>query len=142
VDQRIPESFEPAQAELDYLGGINRLPDPAPIKLLVSEAGVEVTEVMPGSRRVLISREALIDAVLVDASTIASHERRAWRSRFKLRRSSPRFQQKVQDYRLTIRYQEDGEVRAATFRRQDSHGLTMINAVARSVTTLVAIRNS
>src|ERR1051325_11020811 len=60
IDRGKPSSFDPTRVEIDYLDGIERLDNPAPVKLLISADGLEVTELMPGSRSIKIAAASLI----------------------------------------------------------------------------------
>ena len=139
--------FEPAQAELDYVSGIGRLDDPAPVKLSVGEAGIEISETMPGTRRIVIDAASVIDARVSDEGRVSEGQSRQtwWR---KLTESFLRSENKGRirpaenrNYSLTIRYQEEGRLRAAVFHRRGSAGLLMIQGLARAVASLVGQRS-
>ena len=147
INSPLPPVFEPTQAELDYVGGIERLDDPTPVRLAISEAGIEIVEIMPGSRKILIPAAAVIDARVTGAGgpTPVKTKPQPWWVRLgrSVSRKSRRPQMSAEespDYTLTIRYQEDGEERSAVFKRSGGAGLSMIRGVARSVASLVRIR--
>ncbi|HWC75990.1 MAG TPA: hypothetical protein VG778_00920, partial [Blastocatellia bacterium] len=76
-------SVETSQAEVDYVRGIERLEYPTPVKLVVNEAGLEITETLPGSRRISIPASSLIDARVSNPEEPESDKggRRPWWSR-------------------------------------------------------------
>ena len=137
-----PPVFEPTQAELDYVGGLERLDDPTPVRLAISESGIEIVEIMPGSRRIVIDAADVVDARVTGAGTSSSEEtaRQPWwhrlgRSVFRRPGGSP-----DQEHTLTIRYRESGEVLNAVFNRRGGAGLSMMQGLARSVASMVRLR--
>lgn len=147
IDGPTPPVFEPTQAELDYVGGIERLDDPTPVRLAISEAGIEIIEIMPGSRKILIPAAALVDARVTGAGgpTQEKTTTRPWWLRFgrSVSRKSRRTEEhrdETPDYTLTIRYQEGGEERSAVFHRRGGAGLLMVQGLTRSVASLVRLR--
>ena len=146
VDAPIPPVFEATQAELDYVGGIERLDDPTPVRLAISEAGIEIVEIMPGSRKILIPAAAVIDARVTGGKPVSGKTNvESWWVRFgksfsrKARRTQMSGEESL-DYTLTIRYQEGGEERRAVFHRRGGAALSMIRGVTRSVASLVRLR--
>lgn len=141
--------FETTKVELEYLGGIERLDDPTPVKLIISIEGIELTEIMPGSRMVAISASAIIGAQVVDASTKeeGGHAPRPWYWWIMLgpfamavkRRKLPDV--KKHDYLLTIKYKEGDEIRNAVFHREDSVGLTMVTGLAKIINSVARLAN-
>ena len=136
--------FEITRVEIEYLGGIERLDDPAPVKLAVGPEGVEINEIIPGSRSVKIAADQIIDAHVEDASTFieGKPKRRAlwWYLIWPLGSPPPAEKPsdtKKHDYILTIIYKAEDEVRTAAFRRGDSLGLSLLNGVARIIALLV-----
>jgi hypothetical protein len=139
-------SIEPTQAELDYIGGIERLHDPTAVRVTVSEAGIEITEVMPGSRKILIPAADVVDASVTQAENAPSDEsgKQTWWNR--LRRSVSRTAKAGQilhsdgrDFTLTIRYRENNTVQSAVFQRQGNPGLLTIQLLARAVASLARL---
>src|SRR5215813_1029875 len=53
------------QVELTYLGGLDRLDSPQTVSLQVASEGVEIREMMPGTRAVQIPAEAILEARVV-----------------------------------------------------------------------------
>ena len=147
INAPISPVFEPTRAELDYVGGIERLEDPTAVRLVISEAGIEIVEIMPGSRKVLIPAAAIVDARVTvgggprpEKTTPQPWWLRLGRSILRTSRRTKRPVEEIPDYTLTIRYQESGEARSAVFHRRGGAGLSMIQGLARSVASLVRLR--
>jgi hypothetical protein len=140
---RAGADFEAAQMEVEYLEGIERLDDPTPVRLAVGPAGVEVCEMLPGSRTVIIPTDELVDARVVDSSLRNSARpsllKRVLGPFANLNRERDEEMEK-RDYRLIIRYTKEGETREAVFRREDQTGFTAMNAAARVISLLVKRR--
>ena len=136
--------FEITRLEIEYLGGIDRLEDPAPVKLAIGPAGIEINEIIPGSRTIKIAADKIIDARVVDASTTIEGKRKRrpvwW---FLLGPLALLIQgeklpdKKKHDYIITIRYKEAGEIRNAVFHREDSLGLSLVSGLERIIGLLV-----
>lgn len=149
VDKGMPERFEPTRVEIDYLDGIERLEEPLAVRLVINGDGVEVSELMPGSRTYKIAAAALIEAHVMDASVMVETKRKRppiWRllinpiSR-KVWKAKPGEAKDVKqyDYVLTIRYRVGDDTRIAVFHRQDRIGLQVVEGLARIVNLLVRI---
>lgn len=137
-------SFESTRVELGYLDGLDRLHDPVPVRFTIGMNGVEVTELMPGSRSIAIPASAIIGASVVDASTMTPGKRVRstwwWLAIGPLAAAIPGKRQpdvKLHDYILTIRYKQGAETCNAVFHREDSVGLSIIEGLARIVGMLV-----
>lgn len=148
VDRGHPASIDTTRVEIDYLDGINRLDNPAPVRLTINADGVEVSELMPGSRTVRIAAESLVRADAVDAS----HQLPTAKKRMPLWKalitpfSSDDWKRKslnsVQhDYVLTIRYKEGEEVCNAVFHRQDRAGRSMVEGLARIINMVARLKS-
>lgn len=136
--------FEITRLEIEYLGGIDRLDDPATVKLAVGPAGIEINEIIPGSRTIKIAADKIIDACVVDASTVVEGKRKRrplwWSLIIPFAFMIPGEKlpdKKKHDYIITIRYKEAGEIRNAVFHREDSLGLSLVNGLARIIALLV-----
>lgn len=136
--------FETTNVELEYLSGIERLSDPTPVRMVISLEGIEINEVMPGSRSIRIAARDVIAAQVADGSSVSEGERSRplwwWLALGPLAlalRGKKSAEVKSHDYILTIKYREDDQVRHAVFHRQDSAGLSMVTAVARIISSLV-----
>jgi hypothetical protein len=136
--------FEETRIEVNYLGGIDRLDDPAPVKLAIGPGGIEVNEILPGSRTIRIHAEDVIDARVEDASAVVEGKpkRAPWwwyliRPLGSARSAPDPGETKKHHYILTVRYNEEGEVRKAIFYREDRLGLSLLNGLARIIALLV-----
>lgn len=141
--------FETTSVELEYLSGIDRLSDPTPVRITISLDGIEIKEVMPGSRSIRIPPRDVIEAQIADGSTMTEGERSRplwwWFVIGPLALIMPGKKGadvKNHDYILTIKYKESGQVRHAVFHREDSTGLSMVTGVARIVSSLVSRQRS
>jgi hypothetical protein len=148
MDQGSPSSIETTRVEVDYLDGIDRLDNPTPVRLTVSAEGLEVSELMPGSRIVKIDASSLVQATVVDGSTIVEGKRARspwwWIALGPMAvvvKGKKQPDTKNHDYLLTIKYKEGGVERNAVFHREDRAGLTMIDLVARIINSLVRMRS-
>ena len=140
----ISGDFEATRLEIEYLSGIDRLDDPGPVKLVVGPDGIEINEIIPGSRTIKIAAEKIIDATVVDASTVIEEKRKRrpiwWYiiSPLAVAASGEKLpDKKKHDYIITIRYEEEGEIRNAVFHREDSLGLSLVNGLAQIIALLV-----
>ena len=143
-----PASFDTTQVEIDYLGGIWRLDNPAPVRLTINSEGVEVSELMPGSRTVRIAGESLIRADVVDASIVnqPGKKRLSFWKALVTPFNSQEWKRKSadttkHDYVLTIRYKEGDEVCNAVFHRQDRAGRVVVEGLARIVNMLAKLKS-
>jgi hypothetical protein len=148
TDRVKPAKFDATRVEIDYLDGIERLDNPAPVKLIISGDGIEVTELMPGSRSIKIAATSLIQASVVDGSTIVEGKRVRspwwWLALGPLAvviRGKKKEDVKKYDYLLTIKYKAGGEERNAVFHREDRVGLTMLDGLARIINMLVRMKS-
>lgn len=139
-----PRSLEATRLEMDYLGGIDRLDNPAPVRLVIDADGIKVSELMPGSRVVHIPARSILEASVVDASVTEEGKRvrgiKWWLvlgplAHFVPERKLP--DKKKHDYMITIKYRAGAELRHAVFRREDRLGLLLINGLARNISALV-----
>ena len=139
-------NFDSTRVEIDYLEGIWRLDNPAPVRLVIDREGVEINELMPGTRTIRIDAESLIRADVVDASTEIEPKKTGlpfWKLLItpfgsKRKRGKSR-DTKQHDYILNIRYKEGDEIRNAVFHRQDRAGLSFVEGLARIINMLVKI---
>lgn len=132
------------RVEIVYLDGLDRFEDAGPVRLIVSNEGIEVTELMPGSRSIKIPAASILGANVVDASTMTEGKRRrrptwSWLALGPLALLFPGKRTpdiKVHDYILTIRYRTGDEVRNAVFHREDRSGLAVVEGLARIVSAI------
>src|SRR5947209_7115538 len=64
-----PTNIATTKVEIGYLDGIDRFEDSGPVRLIISGEGIEVAELIPGSRSVKIPASSVLGASVVDAST-------------------------------------------------------------------------
>jgi hypothetical protein len=134
-------TFDTTTVEADYLEGIDRLIDPAPVRLVISPNGIEVVELLPGSRSIKIPAGSIIEANLAHSpADKRPTERRWWRNVIEpLRLASAPVEKKgvvARDYVLTIKYTDGDEVRTGVFTRSDQPGLELERKLARVLAKL------
>jgi len=137
------QRVETTRVELGYLDGIDRFEDAGPVRLIIGSDGIEVTEIIPGTRSIKLSAKSIIDARVVDASTMipGKRVRSTWwwlalgpLALFVPGKRAP--DTKEHDYILTIKYKEGEKVCNAVFHREDRAGLSVVEGLARIVTAL------
>jgi len=137
-------SIETTRVEIGYLDGIDRFEDAGPVRLIISVEGIEVAELIPGTRSVKIPASSILEANVVDASTMIEGKRKrpTWwwlalgpGALLIPGRKTPDV--KEHDYILTIKYKAGNETRNAVFHREDRVGLAVVEGLARIVTSLV-----
>ncbi|MFP5262966.1 MAG: hypothetical protein ACLGJB_13770 [Blastocatellia bacterium] len=148
IDEGKPSSFEATRVEIDYLDGIERLDNPGPVRLVIDGGGIEVSEMMPGSRSIKIPADSLIQASVVDGSNMVEGKR--VRSPWWWLALGP-FAVVIQgkkmpdtkrhDYLLAVKYRSAGEERNAVFHREDRAGLSMVEGLARIINALVRLKS-
>ncbi|MEK6284118.1 MAG: hypothetical protein AABO57_00080 [Acidobacteriota bacterium] len=135
--------LETTRVEIGYLDGIERFEDAGSVRLIIGPEGIEVAEIIPGSRSFKITASSILEANVVDASTMIEGKRirpRWWWlalgpvALLVPGRRTPDV--KEHDYILTIKYQAGSEVRNAVFHREDRAGLAVVEGLARIVTML------
>ena len=141
-------SFEPTRVEVGYLDGIERLDNPTPVTLMIDSDGIEVSELMPGSRTARISAASIIEARVVDASVMVKGQgkRGGWlRLALKPFGGSSRTEEepevKKHDYILSIKYRQGENIRHAVFHREDRGGLDAVERLARIIEMLVRLKS-
>jgi hypothetical protein len=149
IDEETEKSFETTQIEIDYVSGIERLDESMPVRLAVGAAGVEVIEMMPGSRRVLIPAHELIEARAQLAGSGDDRQKATRRRRQftigKLSIPIPSGRQagrETQEYVLTIKYGDESGTRIAVFRGEEIGGRSSIDTIARTISLLIRWRQS
>jgi hypothetical protein len=137
-------AIETTRVEIGYLDGIDRFEDATPVRLTISVEGIEVAELIPGTRSVKIPASSILEASAVDASTMIEGKRVRprwwWLALGPIAllipgRKTPNI--KDHDYILTIRYKKGSEISNAVFHRDDRVGLAVVEGLARIVTSLV-----
>jgi hypothetical protein len=136
------EHFPTTVVELDYLSGIDRLDNPMPVRLTTNADGLEIKEVLPGSRIFLLAADSIIEARVVDKIERIKIEKRASLLQKLLNEpSSLQNQQFIEqithDFILTIWYRLEDKVCTAAFHREDDTGKTLVNNTAKTINALV-----
>jgi len=143
TDQLTEGKLEATRVEIGYLDGIDRFEDPMPVRLIVSAEGIEVAELIPGTRSFKIPASSVLGANVVDASSMkhGKRKRSAWwwltlgpAAVLVPGKKTPDI--KEHDYILTIRYKGERDVRNAVFHREDRAGLAVVEGLARIVALL------
>jgi hypothetical protein len=147
VDDTGTVRLETTRVEIGYLDGIDRFEDAGPVRLIIGDDGIEVAELVPGSRSFKIPASAVLGANVVDASTMVEGKRVRsswwWLAIGPLAYLLPGKKTadvKEHDYILSIRYKAANEVRNAVFQREDRSGLAVVEGLARIVTMLARSR--
>ena len=122
IDDETADSFEITQIYMDYVSGIERLSESMPVRLMVGPSGLEVFELMPGSRRVLIPADSLIEA-LAETTTDSANRLKQARG-------------------LTVRYREEAQIRDALFYTEDERSQASIEQVVRIISMLIRWREA
>lgn len=131
-----------AQIELSYLGGIERLDNPESVQLIVLSDGIEIKELMPGSRVVKIAAEFIIEARVANNIDKVQVEEGIpwWRKLFFDDETNKRHiktkEHILRESVLTIRYRSGNTILNAAFRRDESAATTSIKNVANAINSL------
>lgn len=143
VDETGTIRLETTRVEIGYLDGIDRFDDAGPVRLIIGPDGIEVAELIPGSRSFKIPASAILGANVVDASTMVEGKRVRstwwWLAIGPLAflvpgKKTPDVRE--HDYILSIKYKAANEERNAVFHREDRSGLAVVEGLARIVTML------
>lgn len=139
------EHFPTTVLELDYLSGIDRLDNPMPVRLTANADGLEIKEVLPGSRIFLLAADSIIEARVVDKMERIKVEKRTSLLQKLLNQSSSIqsqlfTEQITHDFILTICYRLGDKVCTAAFHREDLAGKAMVNNIAKTLNALVKFK--
>lgn len=140
------EHFPTTVVELDYLNGIDRLDNPMPVRLTTNADGIEIKEVLPGSRIFLIAADSIIEARVLDKIERIKVEKRSSLLQKLLNESSSlqnqQFKEQItHDFILTLWYRLDDKVCTAAFHREDDAGKAMVNNTAKIINSLVKFKS-
>ncbi|HSB12100.1 MAG TPA: hypothetical protein VLM38_21620 [Blastocatellia bacterium] len=115
--------------EADYLEGIARLDDPTSVRLIITRDGIEVVEMVPGSRSIKIPAGSIDEISVADLDFEQRNTNsRWWRSALEPLRVSPASSNRANEernYMLEVRYRAGDEVRNAVFRYSHRDGRTI-----------------
>ena len=147
VDETGTVRLETTRVEIVYLDGIDRFEDTGPVRLIIGPDGIEVAELIPGTRSFKIPASAILGANVVDASTIVQGKRVRspwwWLAVGPLAVLIPGKKTpdvKEHDYILSIKYKTANGECNAVFQRGDRAGLAVVEGLARIVTMLARKR--
>lgn len=134
---------ETTGVDIGYLDGIDKFEDAVTVRLIINANGIEIADLIPGTRSVKIPASQILEANFVDASTMIKGKRvrpRWWwlalgpAALLIPGRRTPNT--RAHDYILTIKYKTGERVRNAVFHREDRAGRAVIEGLARIVTSL------
>ncbi len=145
VNHETPEKFALTKFELHYLGGIARLDNPEPVSLTVSLDGIEVRENLPGSRRVQIAAESIIEAHIINnIQKVKVETRVSWWRRLVLDDEAlekhKRIEQILYDYIITIRFRAGEKTFSAAFQSAGKEGASVVHKVAKTINSLLRFK--
>lgn len=138
-----PPIIETTGVDIGYLDGIDAFEDAETVRLTINANGIEVADLIPGTRSIKIPASQILEANFVDASTMIKGKRvrpRWWwlalgpAALLIPGRRTPNT--KAHDYILTIKYEAGEKVRNAVFHREDRAGRAVIEGLARIVSSL------
>lgn len=131
--------------ELDYLDGIERFDNPVPVRLTISAEGIELREVLPGTRVFTLTADALVEATFTDATVVIEKEKRrslwGWLMLGSAASGKAKAVEEIKhDYLLTIGYRAGDETKTAVFHREDAVGFSYVKNVAAIINALIKSR--
>jgi len=143
ISEDAARGSETKSVELDYVEGIDRFDDAGPVRLIVSSEGIEVLELMPGSRSVTIPADCILETRVQDS--LAPHngdDGKSWKRLLKVPSAGASRNTAGTVKRqsvLTIKYRIDGEIRDAVFCRDDLPDGGAVAGVAKIMSTLAKV---
>jgi hypothetical protein len=136
-----PLDFEPLKAEVEYVEGFERLDGPAPVGIVVGPSGVEVRELMPGTRSILIPPGLLVSAsVTGPLRSVGTPPRRSASGWLRLRSNDEPADNRRSA--LTLKHRLDGETQTVVFERNDEVGVEVLRRIARTITLLIRLEGT
>lgn len=130
--------------EVDYLSGIDRLDNPGPVRMVISSEGIEIAEILPGSRSIKIPAASIIEVNVTASSVMTAARERPWWRRVtgSLKEASTNeSSESVQgDYIFMVRYELDNEEGTIVFRRYDPNGNMPVWRIADTLGRLTGQR--
>ena len=139
-----PALVDKTNIDIDYLSGVDGFSEQGTVRLEVSRSGLTVTGAT-GGRSTVIPAASVVGVRVVDASyTVAGGRTRAswkwWLAIGPLALLLPGKRKPdvtKTDYILTIKYKTGEQVRSAVFHREDRLALSLLEGLARIITSLV-----
>lgn len=124
--------------------GIDRLDNPGPVRMVISSEGIEIAEILPGSRSFKIPASSIIE-VNVSASNVTTEPkgRPLWRritGSLKEAATNDSSESVQGDYVFTVRYERDNEEGTIVFRRYDQGGNMPVWRIADTLGRLTGQR--
>ncbi|HKA16702.1 MAG TPA: hypothetical protein VKN18_00160 [Blastocatellia bacterium] len=130
--------------EVDYVSGIDRLDNPGPVRMVISSEGIEIAEILPGSRSFKIPTASIIEVnVAVSSVTTEAKERPWWRrvtGSLKEASTNDSSDSAPEDFVFTVRYERDNEEGTMVFRRYDPNGIMPVWRIADTLGRLTGQR--
>ena len=145
VNHDTPEQFALTKFELQYLGGIARLDNPEPVSLTVSLNGIEVKESLPGSRRIQIDADSIIEAHIINnIQKVKVEAKVSWWRKLVLDDEAlekhKRIEQVLYDYIITIRFRAGEKTCSAAFQSEGKAGASVVHKVAKTINSLLRFK--
>ena len=128
--------------EIGYVEGIDRFDDAGPVRLIVSAGGIEVFELMPGSRSIRIPADCVLETRVRHSR--ASHngrtESKSWKRLLKVASTGETSEPVKRHSVLTIKYRINDGHRQAVFYRDDPNARVALESLAKALAKLVRAR--
>jgi hypothetical protein len=141
ISESGPLDFEPLKAEVEYIEGFERLDGPAPVGLVVGPSGLEIRELMPGTRSILIPIELLVSAgVTGPLRSVGTPPRRSASGWLRLKANDEPGENRRSA--LTLKHRLDGESQTVVFERNDEVGVEVLRRIARTITLLIRLQGT
>jgi len=138
VNRESKPDFEPVRAEVEYIEGFERIDGPATVSLTIGPQGIEIKELFPGTRSVVIASDQLLTVSFAGplrrVGLLRSQKTVGW-----LRRNTAEKRTRKNRSALTIKYSEDGETRALVVERSDENGPEVLQRLARTIRLLIRL---
>jgi hypothetical protein len=131
------------QAEFTYLGGFDRLDSPQPVSLRVTSEGVEIREMMPGTRTVQISAAAILEARVVrNIDRVRVDESVSWWRKLFFddetnQKNLRKKEEILREYIVTMRYRSEDKIFSVAFRRDDDMAAMTAEKFAKAINSLL-----
>ena len=142
-DATVANNVVVIQGEFTYLGGFDRLDSPQTVSLRVTSEGVEIKEMMPGTRAVQIPATAILEARVVrNIDKVRVDEAVSWWRKlfFDDETNQKNLRQKeeiLREYIVTIRYRSGDKLFSVAFRRDDATASMTAEKVAKAINSLL-----
>jgi hypothetical protein len=131
------------QAEFTYLGGFDRLDSPQPVTLRVTSEGVEIREMMPGTRTVQIPAAAILEARVVrNIDKVRVDEAIPWWRKLFFddetnQKNLRKKEEILREYIVTMRYRSEDKILNVAFRRDDDMAAVSAEKLAKTINSIL-----